>query len=78
MLDRYCGANCGPRNAFHFTPSTPLTPFTCSPGGWGTRKEVLNPVLLDALRRLAQVCDRVLSVCTGAALLSAAGLLDGR
>ena len=50
----------------------------CRPGGLGARQAVLNPDLLSGLAQLAQGCDRVLSVCTGAALLAAAGLLEGR
>jgi putative intracellular protease/amidase len=48
------------------------------PGGMGTRQEVDNPVLLDFLRRRAAEAEIVASVCTGAALLARAGLLDGR
>jgi transcriptional regulator GlxA family with amidase domain len=48
------------------------------PGGFGTRKEVGNPKLLDWIVRHAREAERVMSVCTGAALLARAGLLDGR
>ena len=47
------------------------------PGGIGTRQEVDNAPLLDWLRTRAAVAERVTSVCTGAALLARAGLLDG-
>ena len=48
------------------------------PGGQGTRKEVDNPVLLDWLRRSAERCTWVTSVCTGSYLLHRAGLAKGR
>lgn len=48
------------------------------PGGQGTRVEVSNERLLDAVRRHAGSSELVTSVCTGAAILAAAGLLDGR
>jgi transcriptional regulator GlxA family with amidase domain len=48
------------------------------PGGQGTRREVHNAAVLDWLRDRAGRADLVLSVCTGALLLGAAGLLDGR
>ena len=48
------------------------------PGGMGTRAEIGNTVLLDFLRRQAGYAGWVTSVCTGAALLAKAGLLDGR
>jgi len=47
------------------------------PGGIGTRREVDNPKLLEWLRARAATAERVTSVCTGAALLARAGLLDG-
>ncbi|MFF6809995.1 GlxA family transcriptional regulator [Streptomyces sp. NPDC012403] len=46
------------------------------PGGWGTRRP--DPRLTDWLRRHAPRAERLVSVCTGAALLAGAGLLDGR
>jgi putative intracellular protease/amidase len=48
------------------------------PGGMGARAEVDNPVMLAFLRRQARQASWVTSVCTGAALLAKAGLLDGR
>jgi transcriptional regulator GlxA family with amidase domain len=48
------------------------------PGGIGTRREVNNAPLLEWLRRRAAEAEIVSSVCTGAALLARAGLLDGR
>jgi transcriptional regulator GlxA family with amidase domain len=47
------------------------------PGGWGTRKELSNPVMLDWLRARAAEVETLTSVCTGSMLLGFAGLLDG-
>lgn len=47
------------------------------PGGWGTRRELKNPALLDWLRARAAVAETVTSVCTGSLVLGHAGLLDG-
>ncbi|CAN5415137.1 GlxA family transcriptional regulator [soil metagenome] len=46
-------------------------------GGSGTRDPATVALLLDPVRQLAARADRVASVCTGALVLSAAGLLDG-
>lgn len=48
------------------------------PGGIGTRAQVKNPVMLDFLRGQAASAEIVASICTGAGVLAAAGLLDGR
>lgn len=48
------------------------------PGGQGTRALVGDAGFLQALREAAGQAAYVLSVCTGSALLAAAGLLDGR
>ena len=48
------------------------------PGGIGTRREVENTTLLSWLRNRAEEAEIVSSVCTGAALLARAGLLDNR
>jgi transcriptional regulator GlxA family with amidase domain len=48
------------------------------PGGWGTRREINNPAMLAWLGLRAPEVETLTSVCTGAMLLGAAGLLDGR
>jgi len=47
-------------------------------GGPGVEAAAASPVLLDWLRQRATEARRVASVCTGAFLLAAAGILDGR
>jgi transcriptional regulator GlxA family with amidase domain len=47
------------------------------PGGWGTRKEVQNPVLIKWLKKQQQNTQLVVSVCTGSFLLAEAGFLEG-
>lgn len=48
------------------------------PGGIGTRREAYRTSLISWLRTRAEQAELVTSVCTGAALLACAGLLDGR
>ncbi|KAI8870730.1 putative secreted protein [Ramicandelaber brevisporus] len=48
------------------------------PGGLGTRTIVHESVYTDFIKRIGDGAGVVLSVCTGAALLAQAGLLDGR
>ena len=47
-------------------------------GGPGSRVAARDEVLLDWLRRVSPRARRTCSVCTGAFVLAAAGLLDGR
>jgi transcriptional regulator GlxA family with amidase domain len=47
------------------------------PGGYGTLREQENPVILDWITRQRRTGALTTSVCTGAFLLGAAGLLDG-
>jgi len=47
------------------------------PGGWGTRKESNNTVILEWLRSRAAEVETLTSVCTGSMLLGFAGLIDG-
>ena len=48
------------------------------PGGWGTRKESNNKILLDWISGQFTDDKLIASVCTGSSLLGKAGLLDGR
>jgi transcriptional regulator GlxA family with amidase domain len=48
------------------------------PGGQGTRKEVENTELLAFVKKQAAICQQVLSVCTGAFILQATGLLENK
>jgi transcriptional regulator GlxA family with amidase domain len=47
-------------------------------GGKGVEAAATDPVLVDWVRQRATQARRVASVCTGAFLLAAAGVLDGR
>ncbi|HEX8668093.1 MAG TPA: DJ-1/PfpI family protein [Allosphingosinicella sp.] len=48
------------------------------PGGLGTRREMTRSAMLEFLQTAAGAAELTLSVCTGALLLGAAGLLRGR
>jgi transcriptional regulator GlxA family with amidase domain len=47
------------------------------PGGFGTRPLLARPGVLDWTRARAASASRAISICTGALVLGAAGLLDG-
>jgi transcriptional regulator GlxA family with amidase domain len=69
----------GPRTVVdHARADAPPLDALLVPGGLGTRREVENGALLDWLRERAASAAYVTSVCTGAALLARAGVLDGR
>ncbi len=48
------------------------------PGGFGTRKEIKNTLLINAIRQISIASKYVLTVCTGSALLAETGLLDNK
>ena len=48
------------------------------PGGWGTRKESKNKILVKWISNQFTKDRLIASVCTGFSLLGKAGLLDGR
>lgn len=54
------------------------TDLLCVPGGFGIVDAIGNADLLADLRRLAADARYVTSVCTGALVLGAAGLLEGK
>jgi transcriptional regulator GlxA family with amidase domain len=47
------------------------------PGGYGTRREMRNPAMIEWVQRANGDAELLLSVCSGALILGAAGLLDG-
>jgi transcriptional regulator GlxA family with amidase domain len=61
----------------HSFATCPKLDILVVPGGWGTRREIENPVMLDWLRGHAPQVETLTSVCTGSMLLGFAGLLDG-
>ncbi len=70
------------RNGLIVTPlhsfaSAPSPDIVLVPGGFGTRREMKNPVMLEYVARVAGRCEFLLSVCTGALILACAGQLDG-
>jgi transcriptional regulator GlxA family with amidase domain len=69
----------GPRAmADHGFADCPAIDILLVPGGLGTRREVDNAALVDWIARQARGAETTTSVCTGAALLARAGVLDGR
>ncbi len=62
---------------YSFETCPPLD-YLLVPGGQGTRKEADNAELIAFVQKQAAMCRQVLSVCTGAFILQAAGLLQGK
>ena len=50
----------------------------CIPGGFGTAKSMIDEAFMRDIRRLASAAKYQTSVCTGALILGAAGLLRGK
>lgn len=61
----------------HSFASCPKLDILVVPGGWGTRKELHNPAMIEWLRTRAAEVETLTSVCTGAMLLGATGMLNG-
>ena len=62
----------------HTLADCPSLDILVVPGGWGTRREIGNPALLEWIGARGRAVETLTSVCTGAMLLGKAGLLDGR
>lgn len=69
------GLSINPRYSFADCPPPGIL---VVPGGFGTRREMKNPVMIEWISRVAPDCRLVLTVCTGALVLGTAGLLAGR
>jgi transcriptional regulator GlxA family with amidase domain len=61
----------------HTLANAPRPHILVVPGGYGTRREMHNRVLVEWIGERAADSELVLSICTGALLLAKAGLLDG-
>lgn len=55
----------------------PRTDILMIPGGQGVRTEILDPKVVNWIQKRSKASELTLSVCTGAALLAKAGVLDG-
>jgi cyclohexyl-isocyanide hydratase len=70
-----CGFSILPRSGFAQCPQADVL---CVPGGHGVRDAIADQVIVDFVRQQAKGADYITSVCTGAFILGAAGLLQGR
>lgn len=70
------------RSGLRITPyytfnNAPQADLLIIPGGLGARHERNNPAIISFIQKQAQKAEIVLSVCTGALILGATGLLQG-
>ncbi len=70
-----CGLGLVPTHTFATCPRLDLI---CIPGGFGVLDAIKDEETIDFVRRQAGAAQYVTSVCTGAFVLGAAGLLRGR
>lgn len=70
-----CGLSLVPTHTFATCPELDLI---CIPGGFGVCEVIGDAETLGFVRRQAEGAKYVTSVCTGAFVLGAAGLLEGR
>lgn len=61
----------------HTFETAPVADVVVVPGGWGARAAMRNEAIGRWVLAQTSTADVVLSVCTGALILGAAGLLDG-
>lgn len=70
-----CGLSLVPTHTFATAPQLDLI---CVPGGFGVVEAIRDPQTIEFVRGQAKGAKYVTSVCTGAFVLGAAGLLKGR
>jgi cyclohexyl-isocyanide hydratase len=70
-----CGLSLVPTTTFEDCPPLDLI---CVPGGFGVEQAMVDPVLMDFLKQQASQARYITSVCTGAFVLGAAGLLKDK
>ena len=77
--DRPVHTDCGPFILpTHTLETAPDLDLLCVPGGFGVDAVMQDAAQLDFVRRQGQQARYVTSVCTGAFILGAAGLLKGK
>ncbi len=70
-----CGFSILPSAGFADCPQADIL---CVPGGHGVRDAIADTAIVDFVRQQAKGADYVTSVCTGAFILGAAGLLHSK
>ena len=70
-----CSFSILPRSGFADCPQADIM---CMPGGHGVRDAIADTAIVDFVRQQAQNAAYITSVCTGAFVLGAAGLLQGK
>ncbi len=70
-----CGFSILPRSSFAACSQADIL---CVPGGHGVRGAIADPEIVDFVRQQGKDADYITSVCTGAFILGAAGLLQGK
>jgi transcriptional regulator GlxA family with amidase domain len=76
LVDCYCGVSLTAHSEFRATRGNYDTLLVA--GGYGVMQAATIDGLLPWLRKQARAARRIASVCSGAVVLAAAGLLDGR
>lgn len=70
-----CGFSILPRSGFAQCPPADIL---CVPGGHGVREAIADADIVNFVQAQAESAQYITSVCTGAFILGAAGLLQGR
>jgi cyclohexyl-isocyanide hydratase len=70
-----CGFSILPSAGFADCPQADIL---CVPGGHGVRDAIADAAIVDFVRQQAKGADYITSVCTGAFILGAAGLLHSK
>jgi cyclohexyl-isocyanide hydratase len=70
-----CGFSILPTTSFADCPQADII---CVPGGHGVREAIADAAIVDFVRAQAKGATWITSVCTGAFVLGAAGLLQGK
>ena len=70
-----CGFSILPTASFADCPQADII---CVPGGHGVREAITDAAIVDFVQAQAKAATWITSVCTGAFILGAAGLLEGK